>query len=163
MSVNAADPASKVIYVFVETAELDAAIKDRQFIPVRADGSQMLTQEFQGGIIIDGAPINVWMGDGWFQGQKEVLQPYWDDGSVPLPPAELLNLPVGPMPTDVALGYQAYLESQGEPTPAWLEEQLPSPGDVGVPAFLEDIPIPWLIGGAVVMLFVIPRIFGGRR
>jgi len=106
--VAAADPASKTAYVFTDVGQLNDAIKAYGFIPLGPDGAQLRVQEFEGGYLLNGAPINVWMGQGWFAGQKEALQPFWASGQVPPPPADVIAAPVYEMPPDVAANYNAY-------------------------------------------------------
>ena len=120
--INAADPVSKVIYPFTSAGQLDGAIA-KGWIPVRANGTAYKVQNFEGGNLLDGAPENVWFGMGWFAGQQELLQPYWQSGQIPIPPAALLNQPVVAMPADVAANFQAYQTAQqdilGIPWWAW--------------------------------------------
>jgi hypothetical protein len=110
--VAAADPASKTAYVFTNVEQLDAAITQYGFIPLGPDGAQLKVQEFEGGKLLQGAPINVWMGKGWYAGQRELLEPLWASGQVPRPPSSILNEPVFEMPPDVAANYNAYKEAQ---------------------------------------------------
>jgi hypothetical protein len=114
--VAAADPASKVSYVFNDGAQLSNAIQNYKFIPIRADGSPYKLQEFQGGYLLDGAPINVWMGEGWFTGQQELLRPLWASGQIPTPPPEVVAIPAVPMPAEVAAAYDAYKASASSVT-----------------------------------------------
>lgn len=106
--VAAADPASKVAYQFVEVGLLANAIKEFGFIPLRVDGAPFRVQEFEGGYLLDGAPINVWMGQGWFEGQRELLEPHWRNGTVPVPPDEALLSGEVEMPADVAASYAGF-------------------------------------------------------
>lgn len=110
--IAAADPASKVAYTFTDVGKLHDAIKSYGYIPLRQDGSQYVVQEFEGGYLLDGAPINVYIDGEWFQGQQEALASYWAAGTVPKPPNSILGLPVVPMPTDVAANQAAYVASQ---------------------------------------------------
>jgi hypothetical protein len=110
--IAAADPASKTAYVFTEVAQLHDAIKMYGFIPLDANGAQMRVQEFEGGYLLNGAPINVWMGQGWYSGQQEALRPYWQSGQVPTPPQDVLTAAVYEMPADVAKNYQQFKASR---------------------------------------------------
>ena len=100
--IAAADPASKVAYQFTNTGQLAHAIQDYGYIPLRTTGEPFTVQMFEGGYLLDGAPINVWMGDGWYAGQQELLRPYWSSGSIPTPPADVLGAVVVAMPPDLA-------------------------------------------------------------
>ncbi len=106
--IAAADPASKVAYQFTDVDTLAVAIRDLGYIPLAPDGSPLLVQQFEGGYLLQGAPINVWMGKGWYSGQRELLEPYWQAGTIPTPPASITGAQVVAMPADVAADYAAY-------------------------------------------------------
>lgn len=108
--INAADPASKVIYTFTDVGALHNAIQTYHYIPVKPDGSPFEVQWLAeyGGYVLDGAPINVWMDGYWLDGQKEAMQPYWTAGTIRQPPANIMNAPVQPMPADLAARTAAY-------------------------------------------------------
>ena len=110
--ISAVDPQSKAAYVFTDTGQLHDAIKSYGFLPIHEDGTYYRVQEFQGGYLLDGAPINVWMGEGWFAGQQEALAPFWQNGTIPRPPAALFQTPTVAMPPEVAANYAAYQQSQ---------------------------------------------------
>lgn len=93
--------------------------------PRRTDGTFFTLNRFQGGWLMDGAPLNVWTGPGWYTGQKEALTPYWTTGEIPTPPADVLNKPVV--------------------------------GDVPDSPVLAGISNGWLIGGALLGLFLLRR------
>jgi hypothetical protein len=120
--ISAVEPNSKVAYVFTDVGQLHVAIQNG-WIPIHPDGTPFKVQSFEGGYLLDGAPINVWMGLGWYSGQIEALQPYWANGQVPTPPASISGAPVVPMPADVAANFQAYQQRQqnilGLPWWAW--------------------------------------------
>jgi len=125
--VAAADPASKTAYSFTDQDSLDHAIRDYGYIPLRADGTPMKVQSLEGGLLLDGAPLNVLLGSGWYQGQMELLQPLWANGTVPRPPAAVLGVEVLPMPPAIAAQTAAYVQTVGKSTgplglswPAWL-------------------------------------------
>jgi hypothetical protein len=111
--IAAADPASKVARAFNTPEMLHNAIKEFGFIPLRRDGSAFFVNEFEGGYLLDGAPIPLWLGMPWLEGQREMLQPHWDSGAIPRPPAELLNAPVGEWPEEVRANYERWKASQG--------------------------------------------------
>jgi len=117
-SIQAADPASKTIYTFTDTGALHNAIKLYGYIPVHPDGTPFSTvylKEYDG-YILDGAPINVWIDGVWLEGQKEALQPYWNSGQIPLPPANLSNAGSVPMPAEVKERTEAYRQTLGMDT-----------------------------------------------
>jgi hypothetical protein len=109
--VNAVDPQSHVAYPFTDVGQLDTAINNG-FIPIHADGTAMKVQSFEGGHLLDGAPINVWMGLGWYAGQQAELQPYWQNGQIPVPPQNILNATVVAMPPAVQANWQNYMTNQ---------------------------------------------------
>jgi hypothetical protein len=109
--INALNPLSKVASPFTDVGQLHLAIQDG-WIPVHADGTPFKVQQFEGGYLLDGAPINVWMGLGWYAGQMELLVPYWQNGQIPTPPANILNITVVPMPPDVASNFAAFQQNQ---------------------------------------------------
>lgn len=109
--VSASDPVSKVAYPFTDVGQLHDAIQ-KGWIPIRADGTPFKVQSFEGGFLLDGAPINVWMGLGWYAGQQEALQPYWQNGQIPIPTTPVLAAPVVAMPADVAANYAGYQAHQ---------------------------------------------------
>lgn len=130
--VAAADPASKVSYVFNDTAQLSNAIENYHFIPIREDGTPFKLQKFEGGYLLDGAPINVWMGEGWFEGQQELLRPLWASGEIPSPPSNVIAIPAVPMPAETAQAYQAY-KAAGSSV-SGIFESIPKPVWIGLAA-----------------------------
>lgn len=111
-AINAKDPSTGVVYPFVDMGQLNAAIVNHQFIPVRSDGTPYRVQMFEGGYLFDGMPLNVLMFGYWYAGQQEALQPYWSSGAIPLPAANVLALPVQGMPAQLAAQTQAFLDAQ---------------------------------------------------
>lgn len=107
-----ADPASKATYTFTTVPDVHNAIKNYGYIPIRSDNSQFLVQEFEGGYLLDGAPINIYINGHWGEGQKELLEPYWQNGSIPRPSADILNLPVEPLSPETQANYEAYQAAQ---------------------------------------------------
>ena len=109
--ISAMDPVTKVVTTFTDVGQLHGAIQQFNFIPLHADGTPYKVQFFEGGYLLDGAPINVWMGLGWYAGQQEALQPYWQSGQIPIP-TTVLQQKVVPMPASVAANFQSYQASQ---------------------------------------------------
>lgn len=110
--IAAADPVSKQAYVFTNVGQLNDAIKTSGYIPLRSDNTPYRIQEFQGGYLLDGAPLNVFIENRWFEGQMEALAPFWDSGQIPPPSAEVLATGTVPMPDDVAANYEGFQEAQ---------------------------------------------------
>lgn len=102
--IQAADPASKTIYTFTDVGALHNAIKLYNYIPLRPDGSPYVTQYLQeyDGYILDGAPLNVWMDGTWLEGQQAALEPYWANGTIQRPAANVLQVGTVAMPPEVA-------------------------------------------------------------
>jgi len=109
--INAINPISKVTEVFTDVGQLDTAINNG-YIPIHADGSPYKVQSFEGGHLLDGAPLNVWFGFGWYQGQQQELLPYWQSGQIPTPPNTVLGITTVPMPAAVQANWQAYMTAQ---------------------------------------------------
>lgn len=128
MEVKALNPQSRQEFTFSNTGYLNDAIKVYGYIPMRDNGTPFVTQPFAGGYVIDGSPLNVYIEERWFDGQKELLQPEWVSGRIPQPSADILNIGSVPMPPDVAATYQA--SQQG---------------------IFGSIPTPVLIGGAALL------------
>lgn len=121
-AILAKDPATNQVYSFTDTGSLDNAIGNYHYIPVDSAGVPYVVQNFEGGHLLNGAPENTYLFGVWYAGQKELLQTYWQKGQIPTPAADILNLPVVPMPGDVAASYQQYEVAQASaPTiPTWL-------------------------------------------
>lgn len=120
MVIAAIDPASKVARTFTSQDELAQAIQSQGWIPIHTDGSPFDVKflEAEGGFVIDGAPLNVYFEGVWYQGQKEVLQPYIDAGQVPMPDQSTWNLPTVPMPEAILSQYVEFKRVTGQPTSA---------------------------------------------
>lgn len=123
--ITAADPASKATYVFTDAGQMHNAIKNRGYIPIRPDGTPFIVQEFEGGYLLDGAPMNVYTDEQWFEGQRELLEPYWTSGTIPTPSREVLDRGSVVMPEEVTENYETFKKSQtvlglGIPTPVLL-------------------------------------------
>lgn len=109
--IPAMDPVTKIVSTFTDVGQLHGAIQQFNYIPLHPNGTPYKVQAFEGGYLLDGAPINVWMGLGWYSGQMEALQPYWQSGQIPTPTA-VLNQQVVPMPADVAANFAQYQAHQ---------------------------------------------------
>lgn len=120
-TVNAINPEDKKVYTFSVTGDLNNAIDVFKYTPIRPDGTPYVTQSAHGGWLLDGAPLNVYIEGVWFDGQKELLTPDWNSGTVPRPSAAILAVGSAPMPADVAANYQNYLTSLNSiPTAVWV-------------------------------------------
>lgn len=91
--ISAADPASHVVQTFPTVEALGEAIFKKGFVPVRPDGTVYITQSFEGGLLLDGAPLNVYYRNGWYPEQREMLQDHWGR-DVPTPPQNIISLPL---------------------------------------------------------------------
>lgn len=107
MSLLALDPKTRKSYSFIDSGEFIDAMKSG-FVPMNEDGNQAAVVEFEGGYLVDGAPLNVWTKGVWYEGQAEILTPFWDNGSIPVPPDALMGLPIVVMPDKVLQDYAAY-------------------------------------------------------
>lgn len=103
----AADPASKVAYTITDMETAGKAL-DLGYILLRDDGVPGKVQAFEGGVLLDGAPLNVYLFDRWYAGQAELLMPFWESGEIPLPDASLRALMVEQMPEAEREKYEAY-------------------------------------------------------
>lgn len=134
--IAAADPVSKQAYVFTNTGQLNDAIKQRGYIPIRADNTAYTVQEFEGGYLLDGVPLNVYIESRWFEGQMEALAPYWEAGTIPTPSTAILSVGTVAMPEDVAANYEQFKTSQ---------------------SLFGGISTPVLVGGAVLAYFLLKK------
>lgn len=84
------------LIVYDESGEIGGAVEtddyekiDRLlnsgYIPIRGDGEPYTVFPFMGGILLDGTPLNVILGQGWIETQKEVLIPLIEAGDIPEP------------------------------------------------------------------------------
>jgi len=135
--IAAADPASKASFVFTDVGQLNDAIKTKGYIPIRSDNQPFIVQEFEGGYLLDGAPLNVYIEDEWYDGQRELLEPYWRSGAIPMPSSETLAVGTVALPADVAATYEEFKREQ-------------TPFGLGVPT-------PVLVGAGLLMLFLLRR------
>jgi hypothetical protein len=60
---------------------------------VRPDGTAYVTQTFEGGVLLDGAPLNVYFRGAWYPEQRELLAAHWGK-DIPNPPESIKNLPL---------------------------------------------------------------------
>lgn len=121
--ILAKDPQTNQVYSFNDTGSLDNAIGSYGYIPVDSNGVPYVVQNFEGGHLLNGAPENTYLLGVWYVGQKELLQTYWQKGQIPMPAADIINLPTVPMPSDVAANYQQYTTAKasvGAGVPMWL-------------------------------------------
>jgi hypothetical protein len=116
---------------------LNDAIKAKGYIPIRPDNQPYIVQEFEGGYLLDGAPLNVYIEGRWFDGQQALLEPYWNSGQVPTPTRETLAIGAVTLPPEVAENYEVFKKSQ---TPLGL-----------------GIPTPVLLGAALLGFFLLRR------
>ena len=120
--INAINPLTKVAETFTDVGQLDTAINNG-YIPIHADGTPYKVQSFEGGHLLDGAPLNVWFGLGWYAGQQQELLPYWQNGQIPTPPQSVLGIQTVAMPADVYANWQSYMTAEsnilGLPWWAW--------------------------------------------
>lgn len=120
--INAINPTTKTVETFTAVGQLDDAI-NAGYQPIRANGTPFQVQSFEGGHLLDGAPLNVWFGLGWYAGQQQELQPYWNNGQIPIPPQAQLAATTVPMPAAVYANWQNYMTQQesilGLPWWAW--------------------------------------------
>lgn len=59
------------------------------YTPLRANGTPGQVQQFLGGWLIDGNPLNVWLGLGWLPGQQDALAAAVTAGTVPASTTDL--------------------------------------------------------------------------
>jgi hypothetical protein len=111
--IYAKDSQTGQVYQFSDPSLLDNAIKNYHYVPVHQDGTPYVMQNFEGGYLFDGAPLNTYLVGQWYQGQKEALQPYWNNQTVPIPPQAILALPIVPMPAQ-------YTAAAATPMTTWL-------------------------------------------
>ena len=134
-TIIAQDPNSHVNQTFADMVTLANAMSAYGYIPVRPDGTPYVVQNFDGGIIFDGAPLNCYLDGVWYEGQQEAISPHWGK-DVPVPSNAIQALPVVPMPSDIAASTAAFNAAQSARS---------------------SIPTPLLIAGAVVGFWFITR------
>lgn len=93
-SVQAWIPSADRVETFHDVAGLHDAIATGTAEPRRDDGEPMRVQELEGSYLLDGVPLNVLIDGEWLEGQREYLEPFWRDGSLPKPDPELIGEPV---------------------------------------------------------------------
>jgi hypothetical protein len=65
---------------------------------LRPDLTPYNVTPFMGGTLLDYLPMNIYLFGVWYTGQQEALAASWANGSLPKPPANILALPVVPIP-----------------------------------------------------------------
>lgn len=148
-----ADPQSKVTSVWSDGATASIAIRDRGFIPLLDDGTQATVNLFEGGYLVQGAPMNAWINGVWYTGQKEIVAPFIQSGQVPQPPQSVWNLPVVDPPPDVL---QNYASAKGVPDATSLVDAYQRGGPVGG-AGLDWTTLALIGAGAVFLFAFFPR------
>jgi hypothetical protein len=145
MAIIAADPASKVAQTFTDGSDAEKAILVYGYIPLLADGSPAHVYKFEGGVLVEGAPLNVWTNGVWYTGQQEILAPYWKSGEIHIPPDSLLALPTVDAPGEVV---QAYATYKGVPQATTIKEAYAAGPAGGIS------PMTWLLiaAGAFLLL-----------
>ncbi len=145
-----ADPASKSTYAFTDQAQAEIGISQYGYIPILDDGSVAKVVQFEGAALVQGAPINAWIGDIWYDGQKEIVQSLVSSGQVPMPPARIWNLPVVATPPELL---QTYASAKGVPQAKTLLEayQTGHPIGAGGNTWL------WIAAAGLGLLAFIPR------
>jgi hypothetical protein len=148
-----ADPKSKVTSVWSDGVRASIAIRDEGYIPILDDGTPATVNLFEGGYLVQGAPMNAWIQGVWYTGQKEIVAPFIQSGQVPQPPQAIWNLPVVDPPADVL---QQYAGAKGVPDATSLLDAYQRGGAIGG----TDWTTLAMIGaGALILFFVLP----GRR
>jgi hypothetical protein len=99
------DPQTKVSSVFTDAQRASVMIRDSGFIPLLDDGTAATVNLFEGGYLVQGAPLNAWTNEYWYTGQKQIILPFIQSGQVPQPPARIWNLPEYDPPADVLAQY----------------------------------------------------------
>ena len=132
---------------------LDQGLRSNRFTPLRDDGEPAQVNLFEGGVLVEGAPLNVWLLDVWYDGQKAILDPFYRSGEILVPPEYLLALPEVETPPDVLAEYAA---SKGVPDARSLTEayQTGSSGSI--------LSNPWVLG-AIGVGFLMLISGGGRK
>lgn len=151
--ITALDPASKVAYTFSNAANLTEALT-KGWIPILPDGSPAKTYSFEGGYLVDGAPLNAWFEGVWYEGQPEILKPFWDSGQIQKPPDAFFLLPVVPAPPEVVANYAAF---KGAPVTVQSLLEAHQQASSGISGLLSNPVV--LVGAGLLLL----AMFGGSR
>lgn len=111
----ALDTKTNIPYSFDDEGKFLESLKFG-LVALNQAGRPGVLREFEGGMLLDGAPLNVWTKGVWYEGQADILTPYWNDGSIPMPPEIVMTLPVVAMPDKVLQDYAAYKGVPGAQT-----------------------------------------------
>lgn len=152
--ITAQDPASKVAYTFSNPENFTEALT-KGWIPILPDGSPAKTYSFEGGYLVQGAPLNAWFNGVWYEGQPDILKPFWDSGQIVKPPDAFFLLPVVPAPAEVVAGYAAF---KGAPASVTTLLDAYQQASSGIGALLKNPTV--LVGAGALLLFAF---VGGRK
>lgn len=145
--ITALDPVSRVARSFADPDVFVSALA-HGFIPILSDNSPAKVHSFEGGYLVQGAPLNVWFRGAWYEGQQEILAPFWESGQIDRPPAGALELPVVQAPPDVLASYANY---KGVPQAKTLTEAYQGTG--GLSSLLSSPLVLLAAGGLALYLF----------
>lgn len=145
----AVDPQTRSAYTFTEAVGFTDALLKFGVVPILPDGSPLQVNSFEGGYLVGGAPLNVWFENVWYEGQQDILAPYWQSGEIVQPDGALLSMPIVEAPGEVLAAYANY---KGAPEAQTLQEaQVTGAGTFS----------PFLLGA--IGLFAVALFSGGRR
>jgi hypothetical protein len=149
-----AEPKSKVTSIWNDGVRASIAIRDEGYIPILDDGRPATVNLFEGGYLVQGAPLNAWIDGYWYTGQKAIIAPFIQSGQVPQPPQAIWNLPEVEPPPDVL---QNYATAKGVPGATSLTDAYQRGGPISGGAGGMDWTTLAMIGaGAVLLFFVLP-------
>lgn len=146
MSLTVIDPKSRTPLTVASIDQFNYYVVSGGYVPIHADNTAMQVNSFEGGYLVDGAPLNVWLSGYWYDGQQDILASFWNSGQIPKPPAQLLALPSIPAPADVVANYAA---QKGVPGATTLVQAFQQGSSIGA-----GISPVMLIGGAVVLMLL---------
>lgn len=127
------------------------------WIALSPQDEELPAQFFEGGWLVQGAPLNVWFGVGWFDGQRELLEPFWTSGEIPTPPAELLDAVTVQMPEHIAERHIDILTGRRAPEPPRAQD------DTGLFSSIDTNMVLWgLAGLALIGIAISPRVNGAQ-
>jgi hypothetical protein len=136
----------------IEEAEQAIASGYQAILPSGAVGH---ITEFEGGRLLEGTPLNVWIYGTWYTGQQEILAPLWQNGTVPAPPPDVLQVPITDAPQSVV---QQYAAAKGVPGAQTLTEAYQTGQAIGGGSGLSSMALIGLAGVALLWLAS-----GGKR
>jgi hypothetical protein len=140
-----ADPKSHVTTSVSDEVQATQMMVNYGAIPILPNGRAAQVQSFEGGYLVQGAPLNVWLKGVWLTGQKEILTPFWQNGTIPTPALDQLNMPIVDAAPEVL---QAYANYKGVPDAKSLTEAYQTGGGVSTPV---------LLAGAAILGFLFLR------